>query len=153
MENIKSNASTSCLSKAISTVKINGVEMNALVDTGSSESFISTNIAKKSRLKIIHLNSHWPMANVSLSSQITGYIFVGHELNQTNCTKNNFFYLCCDIIQDHDFIKQYSSIKLLLKGLKPMLNICGLAVINVQYPSLFESLIKNVKQLLLNIFT
>lgn len=43
--------------KSLLTAKINGVEINNLVDTGSSESFISADIAKRNRFKIIHCNA------------------------------------------------------------------------------------------------
>lgn len=43
-------------SKAILMVKLNGVEMNALVHIGASEIFISAVIAKRNRIKIGHCN-------------------------------------------------------------------------------------------------
>lgn len=39
--NIVSTTSPKCLSKAVLVVKINGVTINALIDTGSSQSFVN----------------------------------------------------------------------------------------------------------------
>lgn len=41
MTNIVSTTSPKCLSKAVLVVKINGVTINALIDTGSSQSFVN----------------------------------------------------------------------------------------------------------------
>lgn len=110
------------------------LKINALVDTGSLEGFISTDIAKRNRFKIIHCNSQVAMVIASLSLQVRGCILAGLESNQTNYTNTQFFMmpnLCCNVMLVHDFLYQNSSINLPFGGPKLTLNSCGLPAVSV----------------------
>lgn len=54
MTNIVSTMLSKCLSKIILKIKMNGVTMNALIDTGSLQSFVNSGIAKVNQWKITH---------------------------------------------------------------------------------------------------
>lgn len=61
------------------------------------------------------------MAIASLSSQVTGYILAGIELNQINYTNLKCFVmpdLCCDVILGHYLLKYHSSNNLPFVGPK-----------------------------------
>ena len=111
--------------------------MNALVDTRSFGRFIKAH-NKKSRFKIIRCDNQVAMKNVSLIKQARGYLLATLELDQTNNTQSKFLIipnLCCKVMLGYNFLKQHSVINLPFGGWssKPVLNICGLAAIIVQY--------------------
>lgn len=61
---------TGYLSKTIIKIKINGVPINALIDTGGSENFIDTSVVKTNRAELLLAPT---MVNVALSSYINIY--------------------------------------------------------------------------------
>lgn len=83
------------------------------------------------------------MANASLSSQIMDCCLVELQIKQNTYDDIKLlvmYDLCCDAILGQDFFRRYSSVKITFGGPKTALNICDLAVIDIQYPSLIIGL-------------
>ena len=80
------------------------------------------------------------MASASLTSESLGYCFITFSLNGKVyndikiCVLNN---LCVDLILGTDFQQQHKSVTFHFGGNKPNLNICNLATLNVDPPTLF----------------
>ena len=62
------------LGKSTTEIVINGMEVNALIDSGSSDSFIHPAIVDKLKLSVNESSSTVSMASGSLKSTITGYV-------------------------------------------------------------------------------
>ena len=122
--------------------------VNALIDSGSSESFIHPNLVSQLALLTNAAAGHVTMASTSLSSQIIGSVnldFTMNNLNYSNVKLNVMKDLCVDIILGLDFQSQHESITLKFGGNKPPLVICGLSTLHVSPPSLFNHLTPDCK--------
>ena len=119
------------------------MEVNALIDSGSSDSFIHPAIVDKLKISVKESSSTVSMASGSLKSTISGYVNVNFtiEKNQyANIKLNVMDNLCMDVILGLDFQKQHESVTLKLGGKKPALLICGLSSMSSEPPSLFSNL-------------
>ena len=132
-----------CLEKSITKVLVNGIKLNALIDTGSSLSFINQRFVKRCRIKIQPYFGRITMANSLLSSDITGCCSVTVKL-QTHVYKDVEVLimknLCADFLIGHDLLKNHSSVEIEFKGKKPPLRICSVAAALVTPVSLFSNL-------------
>lgn len=141
-------ASIPSLSKAMIKIKINSHEVDALIDTGSSESFINQNVTKRLNIKIFPGGGKVSLASTSFYSQIKGYCIINLEFlgNNHDSTKLSVLQnLCADAIIGHDILKQYSQINLSFGGSKPPISICALTPAKVPLPTLFGNLNKDCK--------
>ena len=66
-------ATPSVLSKAVTKIIINGSEVDCLIDSGSSESFIHPDLIERHSLAVNSFRSAVTMAATSLSAQTTGF--------------------------------------------------------------------------------
>lgn len=145
---IMSAASPSCLKKAVVKVYINGIKAEALIDTGSSESFINHSFVCKHRMKVIPGGGTVSMASTTLSSSIVGHLIVDLKLQEHSymqCKLSVLSDLCADVVIGHDLLKHHSQIQLSFGGAKSPLNVCALAQINIEPPHLFRNLTKDVR--------
>ncbi|XP_024885915.1 uncharacterized protein LOC112463647 [Temnothorax curvispinosus] len=138
-----SAATLNCLKKSIVDIKINGVKLKALIDTGSSLSFINHTFIKKCNIKVLPYFGKITMANSSLSTEITGQCKVNFKMK--GCSYNNIVMLvmkdlCSDVIIGHDVLQSHSSVSIAFSGKRPTLNICSVAVARVRPVSLFANL-------------
>lgn len=141
-----SAVSPNCLKKSIVKIKVNGVELDALIDTGSSLSFINYSLVKKCGIKVLPFLGRIAMANSSLSTDITGRCNVeieieGHTYN--NSTMLIMKNLCSEAIIGHDVLRSHSSVNITFHGRRPPLKICSVAVAKVPPISLFANLTPN----------
>lgn len=132
-----------CLQKSFAKIEINGVELNALVDTGSSLSFINQNFVNKCKIQVRPYFGRITLANSSLSSDIAGCCMVTVKLDShlyqdvdVLVMKN----LCADFLIGHDILKNHSSVEIDFCGGKPPLKICSLATAEIPPVSLFINL-------------
>ncbi|XP_068240062.1 uncharacterized protein [Palaemon carinicauda] len=138
-----SGAAPSSLSKSLSCLKVNGLPVNALIDTGSSENFVSQKIAKENNLIILPDDGHVSMADASLSSKVLGLCCVDVELQGQiyPIVKLKVLpALCSDVILGHEFLKNHSALEMAFAGVHPPLKICGLAAVKLVAPALFSNL-------------
>lgn len=138
------NMELSSLKRALVKVMVNGSNMlNALIDSGSSESFISSACASALKLEKSKCNVKISMASSDLRSIADGVCFV--DLKYQNHEEKNarlivLAKLCADIIIGHDILQKHSSVELRFDGPKLPLKICNFAAALIEPPSLFSNL-------------
>ncbi|XP_014294137.1 uncharacterized protein [Halyomorpha halys] len=113
-------AALAVLDEATVPVQVNRTSTFALIDTGSSETFISQCFADNSHFEL--LGHHYAKTKLSVLPD-----------------------LCANIIVGHDFLKQHSELRVSFGGTKPPLTISYLAPAKIEPPPLFELLTKDVK--------
>ncbi|XP_068246611.1 uncharacterized protein [Palaemon carinicauda] len=127
-------ASPKCLEKSITPLKLNGSPVSALIDTGSSDSFVRHNLVDLNKLTMSPEHGKVSMADESLSSNILGLCSVDLEL------KGETYHgvelkvlqrLCSDVILGHDFLRKHSGLEMDFGGEKPPLKICSLDNVTV----------------------
>ncbi|KAI3378314.1 hypothetical protein SNEBB_002033 [Seison nebaliae] len=131
------------LAKAVVKIYLNGAPVNALIDSGSTESFINPGIVKLHSLKVLKNKSTVSMASSSLSTKTLGCCEVTITVN--NKTYKDFRLtvlpeLCMDVILGLDFQQLHESVILKYGGNLPPLSICGLATLDIAPPRLFRNL-------------
>ena len=146
---VKSNVSSivcatpSSLSRAVSSITVNGKPTVALFDTGSSESFVSLTVAQALRLEIRSSRGRVTMAATDHTSEIVGtcQTTIAYKDNTySNFQLSVLKSLCCDVILGLDFMRLHDSIEVKLGGERAPLIICGMSAFKVEPPSLFTSI-------------
>ena len=133
----------SCLSNAVKELKINGYTMTALIDTGSSENFISKNIVDKLQIPYTKHIGCVSMASSALKTEIHGSFTAEIELVGKHYKNKSMLVLsdlCADVIIGQSFMKEHSSITLTFGGDLPPLSICALGPSSISPPTLFTNL-------------
>ena len=137
------------LSQASVNVSVYGNTLSALIDLGSSHSFISQTVAEKLNLKIHPSKQDISMALSSLKPHVIGHCFAHIDLNQYvyTCTRLGVLKdLCSDIIFGHDFQKEHERVNIEFRGSKPELIIpnsapvCAVSTATIDEPSLFSQI-------------
>ena len=145
---VSSTKYPSCLQKTILPIEINNHTAQALIDTGSSSSFICSQLTKKLCLEINHTTSTVSMAESSISVNVIGYVNVTIRLKD-NCYENTKLSvlenLCTEVILGQDILSLHKSLIVEFGGAKPPLSVCGLTTISTTPPSLFANLKPNCK--------
>ncbi|XP_076037194.1 uncharacterized protein LOC143022734 [Oratosquilla oratoria] len=139
------------LSHAATDITVNGHSLKALIDSCSSDSFISEKVAQKLKLTVVPASKEISMASASLNTSSPGYVTVdlGHVNQNYPCVQLGVLKdLCCDVILGHDFQKQHKSVTFQYGGNKPSLRVtsnCALATADIEEPSLFPNLPQQCK--------
>ncbi|XP_076052612.1 uncharacterized protein LOC143032026 [Oratosquilla oratoria] len=139
------------LSHAATDITVNGHSLKALIDSCSSDSFISEKVAQKLKLTVVLASKEISMASASLNTSSPGYVMVdlGHVNQNYPCVQLGVLKdLCCDVILGHDFQKQHESVTFQYGGNKPSLRVtsnCALATADIEEPSLFPNLPQQCK--------
>ena len=137
-------ATPSVLRKAVTKISIEGTEVDGLIDSGSSETFIHPDVIERQSLTVHSSQSAVTMAATSLSAQTTGFCEVdlkvnGHEYGGVRLTV--LPQLSADVILGQDFQKLHDSVTVKYGGALPPLVICGgMSELRVDPPELFGSL-------------
>ena len=129
-------------------VELKGKRLTALIDTGSSDNFISTRIVNTMDLSTSKRNSVISMASSAISLKLTEYctkniIFNGYEYKQIDFTVLPDS--CMDIILGVPFLKLHQSITISFGGPQDILNICALTKISCAPVKLFRNLTPDCK--------
>ena len=135
------NLLSTFLEHVLTAIRINNIDAHALVDTGSTNSYICKNFAKQHGLNYKSIKFAANMANSSLKTEICGVC----DLNLTfvgNLYKNFKFHvmpnLICDAIIGDDLLQQHKSVTFKFQGKLPELVVSTImSVANVPYPQLF----------------
>ncbi|GAA50444.1 hypothetical protein CLF_104549 [Clonorchis sinensis] len=112
-------AAATCLAHNIVTIEVNGIALRALVDTGSSCSFINSKVVKMHNWKIYPTFSVVTMAPTSLSCRTTGYVCVSVRYRDTSYNELKLFVmpnLCTDVLLGHDFLGLHNITKCRLES-------------------------------------
>jgi len=145
------SSAPSCLQKSLVTVRVNGVELHALIDTGSSLSFINLRHVTTCQLKIKPHLGKITLANSAMTSDIAGRCVVNIKVlshRYDNIEVLIMKDLCADLLIGHDILKNHSSLIINFSWNKPPLEICSLAIANVAPVSLFTNLTPDCKPMI-----
>ena len=139
-----------CLIHAHLTALIANTKVSALIDTGSSSSFINVDTVKHLEMKIIPCYENILMA-LSSTENVHDYCNTDVQINGSDCNdvklkvlKN----LCSDILLRQDFQSQHKQVIFEFKGKKDnfaVLPTCMLSSASSKTPSVFHNLSKNCK--------
>ncbi|CAB3981036.1 Retrovirus-related Pol poly from transposon [Paramuricea clavata] len=127
------------LSKSSTTVCINGLQVKALFDSGSNESFIHPSIVKEAALTVRPSSSTISMATLASSVKICGTCIVNlvyQEQIYKDLSLSVLPGLCADLILGLDFQSQHQS----YGGSKPPLSVCSFSKLNMEPPEPFANL-------------
>ena len=103
---------------------------------------------RKLSITISKCTGNVSVAPASLTSESLGYCFISFSLNGKVYNHVKVFVLnnlCVDLILGIDFQQLNKSVTFHFGGDKPKLNICNLATLNVDPPSLFQNFSENCK--------
>ncbi|KAA3673814.1 uncharacterized protein DEA37_0014465, partial [Paragonimus westermani] len=117
------------LSKAVVQITVNGISLNAIIDTGSSDSYICSDIAYKHCWHIYPSNFAISLAYTTYTSVTQGHclVTVDYRGNRYSSVKLSLLpNLCSDVLLGHDFVKQHQHILISFDGSKPPFSLCSL---------------------------
>ena len=136
-------AAPQCLSNAVIQISVNGVSLSALIDTGSSDSYVSNTVVQKHGWNVENSRSGITMASTNLKSLTNGHCFVHVLYKNHNYTKfkpSVLSNLCADIILGHDFLRLHKKLEIPFNGDKDSFSVCSVAAANIEPPALFINL-------------
>ena len=128
--------------------KINGLKVDCLLDTGASNNFMSTTIAKAAKLQPSGKPAEVSMASNGLTAKVLGTVHSDMKV-QGRDYKNIKFgvvpQLCADIILGQDFLCKHEEVVLKLGGPQESLVIgvdscCNVSATTMETPRLFRNL-------------
>ena len=131
-------------SKSLGTVTIEGLEVKALFDSGSTESFIHPRSVEK-----VALTVHPSCDTVSLATSVSSTVSItgtcAANLSYQGCKYAGYKLsvlpgLCADLILGLDFQSQHPSVTFHYRGFQPPLAICGFNKLNIDPPEPFANL-------------
>lgn len=132
------------LSKDCVKISINGEPIEALVDSGRSDSFMHPRVAQRHVLKKYNTYENVSMATLSLTAKMQGYCITDISFSEKLYPDIKCFTLpdlCADVIWQ----AQHGSITIRYGGSAAPLKICSLATLNVSPPPLFRYLTADVQ--------
>ena len=135
------------LKKAQIPVLIHNAKLNALVDTGSTDSYINSSIVKAQGWKIFPSSCNINMASTSLTKKTQGHCLVPLTFKNRKYTQKLSLLpdLCSDVILGHDFLNQHSEVSFPFNGSEKPIKILGVAAAKVEAPPLFSNLSEDCK--------
>ena len=135
------------------TINIGKLEVKALFDSGSTESFIHPNLVKRAGLTVRPAGGAVSVASTALSANVTGTCTTNLEYqNQKYTSRWCCFHgvhlsvlpgLCADLILGLDFQSQHESITFQYGGSQPPLSVCGFSTLNMDPAEPFANLTEN----------
>ena len=139
-----------CLQTSTVSACVNELPVDALMDTGSSDSYIDASLCKKLDLIVRGNPSTISMASKSYSVKVNGNVNVDLNVfsNQYPDFKSGMMKnLCSDVILGLDFMKLHSKVNFEMNGSKSAisidnhhLNLCNVLAANIEPPRIFRSI-------------
>lgn len=132
-----SAASPASLSKTTVSITINNYKADALIDSGSSTSFIDNNFAHMLSLKRLPWKETVTLASKKRTSSVDGFCYATIQLNEHTYNRKPLYILddlCADVIIGHDILNDHASLEVKFGGPKKPLKIC-----NVMEASVYRS--------------
>lgn len=145
--NAISAASPSSLSKATIPVTLNNYHADALIDTGSSVSFINEKIARLMQLKQKPHKQTITLASQNNVTFVRSVCFATITMNKYSHKNRPLLVvsnLCADLIIGHDILKEHSCLQFNFGGPKEPL-VCNVMQASVPPASIFTNLSPNIK--------
>ena len=136
------------LENAMIKILVNNKPLTALIDTGSSDSYISANIPQREKWSIFPSRQVINMASTTLTKETQGHCSV--KLKYEDRIYRDFRLsvlpdLCADVILGHDFLNMHSKLSLSFSGNGAPFSVCGVAAAKIVAPSLFQNLTPDCK--------
>ena len=151
------NATTSCVNSpclsslstlhssfpkhVITSVEVNDVAARALIDTGSTNSYLSKSFVDQNHINYTSLRFVANMANTSLITEIYGICNVKLQFSRRLYEQVEFFImpdLVCDVIIGDDLLERHKSVTFQFNGKLPNLVVSSIMpTAQVEYPQLF----------------
>ncbi|KAL0839392.1 hypothetical protein ABMA28_016120 [Loxostege sticticalis] len=141
-------AAPGSLRKATIPITINDYVADALVDTGSSVSFIDKGLAETLKLKKKRCSQSITLASLSHTSIVEGSCTATLKIDKHTYSKRNLLIvnnLCADVIIGHDILRTHSALILDFGGEEEPLNICNVMEASVPPASIFSNLSPSIK--------
>lgn len=141
-------ASPASLSKATIPVTINDSHADALIDTGSSVSFINLSLAETLGLKKRKCQHQITLASLDHTSSVEGMCIATLKIRKHTYKKQPLLIvnrLCADVILGHDILKNHSSLELDFGGNLEPLKICNVMAASVPPATIFSNLTSDIK--------
>ena len=108
-----------CLSKSTTVIRVNDVLLNALIDTGSSDSFISERKARELNLELLPYVINLSLASGNCQAQTIGKVIVSLKMQghvYESFTLGVISNLCSDVLIGHDLLSEHNNLKIQFKG-------------------------------------
>ena len=133
-------------------ISVNGKKLTALIDSGSSESYVNSKVCKTLKLEIYPSERQVQMASSTTKIKSCGFCVVNLKLidvSYESVRLNVFDNLCSDVILGLDFQTQHQRVVFEFNGDSPDLVVspdrsCALTVASTEEASLFSNLSPNV---------
>ncbi|XP_045457867.1 uncharacterized protein LOC123668118 [Melitaea cinxia] len=145
---IISAAAPSSLRKATIPITLNNYQADALLDTGSSISFIDKNTALTMNLKRKPCRQAITLASLNNISYVEGLCYATIQIGEHIYQHQPLLIvgdLCADVIIGHDILGKHSSFELQFGGDKRPLKVCHVMEASVPPASVFTNLSPNIK--------
>ena len=137
------------LKKTTVQVLVNGYNAHALIDTGSSLSFIDEAFLHNKRFQKSPFFGKITMASVTLATKISAYCCSTIQINENTYTNVKLYVmkdLCSDLILGHDMLRVHDTVEFSFGGDRPPLKICGsVGAALVEPIKIFSHLTNNCK--------
>ena len=114
------------LQKAIKDVTINGIELSALIDSGSSHSFVHPRVVDTYALPVVENNDSVSLADKSLTNSC-GHCFVDLMVGQRTYSSQKLSImknLCVDVILGLDWQARHVSLTFKFDGPEALIELC-----------------------------
>lgn len=122
---------SSNLSKTLIPVTLKGRTLQALIDTGSTENFISEAVVSKLSLGVSPRQATVKMASSEMSLQSQGLTVCDLTINEQAYQSVELLVLpelCADIILGHPFLGEHEGVYVTFGGSKPCFEVCAAAM-------------------------
>ena len=141
------------LLKSSLSIKVNDKHLTALIDSGSSESYINSKVCRNLQLEIYPSESEIQMASSAVKTKSSGFCLVdvvikdtAYESTRLNVLEN----LCSDVILGLDFQSQHQRLIFEFDGTSPDMIVsnksnCAVAAASTEAVSLFSNLSPGAK--------
>ena len=139
---------SSGIKKCITPINVNGISTQALIDTGSSASFIDEEVVKQYGFSTNSWNQEVSMASSIHTSKITEICPATLTLNNKVIPEVLFRVmknLCCNVILGHDVLGKYSTLEIEFGGSMPTLKLFALKEVNIDPVDLFPNMSSECK--------
>ena len=122
------------LKKACMKISLNGKDVLALIDSGSTDNFIHPHVVKMCSLKSTNCCKTIMMATKNLKAQINGFCVTTIIVNKPTYPRikmHIFPNLCADVILGQNWQALHRSVTFKYGGSKPEVKVCNLMALNV----------------------
>ena len=141
-------APSASLKQSIVSIGICGHSVKALIDSGSSESFIHPDVVRNLSLAAVKSDLKVSMAAANQSAKVSGHCLVDITVGDrvySGFKLSVLEHLCCEVILGLDFQSLHERVTFSYGGKEAPFEVCGLVSALVEPPELFANLDRDCK--------